>query len=206
MSERSGKSFVIIFIILVVVVISAGSWYFMVYQPEQATVEKARQEQLAKVAAEKKAAELAAQNKLRYNQLILDGDSAFEQEDWETAHARYTEASALFPNEQYPKDQLVLVNEKLDAMAKIAAGFIETIPSPTNRYYIIVSSSVDDDLAVDYATKLANEGNSVMIIEHNYNALPFFGVSLGDYDTQAQAEAALPLFSQYTDEAWVLKY
>ncbi|MDA0197147.1 MAG: SPOR domain-containing protein [Bacteroidetes bacterium] len=207
MSERSGKAVVIIVILMVVL---AGAWYFFMYRPEQEAKEKARLEQISKEEAEKAAAELAEQNKAKYEQLIENADAEFERENWETANSLYTEASALFPDELYPQDQLALVKAKLDEMAvleaKRAAGIVETVSSPTGSFYVIVSSSIDDDLAMDYARKLANEGNNVKIIEHNANKLSFYGVSVANYDTREQAESASASYNTTYNGVWVLKY
>ena len=209
MSEEPNRSSRTVGIIVILVLVLAGivcAWYFIMYKPEQEAKEKARLEQIAKEEAEQKAKELAAQNKIKYDQLIIDADAEFGKENWEAARSLYTEASSLFPNEPYPINQLTIVNTKLEEKARRAAGFVETIPSPTGRFYVIISSSIDDDLAMDYAKKLAKEGTGVKIIEHNYNELPFYGVSISDYDTWEHAEAALTSFSQYSNEAWVLKY
>ena len=96
--------------------------------------------------------------------------------------------------------------EKAALEAKKTAGVVEKVSSPTGRFYILVSSSIDDDLAMDYAKKLTKEGNNVKIIEHNATKLFFFGVSLGDYETREQAESALASFSNFGDSVWVLKY
>ena len=63
-----------------------------------------------------------------------------------------------------------MVNAKLDEIAAREArreeGVIETITSPNGRFYVIVSSSVDDDLAMDYARKLSQQGNNIKIIRN----------------------------------------
>lgn len=209
-SNRSGKTGVVIIIIAIILLVSAGAWYVFSFKPEQEAKEKARLEELARVEAEQKRQEQAAQRKARFDQLIVDADAAFAQENWEAARSLYSDASSLFSNEQYPKDQLSIVNGKLDEIAareaRKAAGVVETVSSPTGRYYLIVSSSIDDDLAMDYASKLAKEGNNVKLVAHNANELPFYGVSLGDYATWDEATAASPSFSGFGSGVWVLKY
>ncbi|WP_425391477.1 hypothetical protein [Ekhidna sp.] len=209
-SNSSGRVIIVIAIVTVIVLGAIGAWYFGFYKPEQEAKEQARLEQIAQAEAEKKRQEDAARRKARYDQLITDGDSAFDQEDWESARSLYSEASSLFPNEPYPQNQLNLVNGKLDEIAereaKRAAGEIETITTPTGRYYVIVSSNIDDDLAMDYAQKLSEEGTNVKLVQHNYNELPFHGVSVADYDTWDQANAALASFSNFGANVWVLKY
>ncbi len=210
MSERSNKSGIIVLILVIVIAGSAGVWYFLMYKPEQEAKEKARLEQIAQAEAEQKRKEQAAQRKAQYDKLIENADPEFEQENWETARSLYNEAAALLPNEQYAKDQLALVNEKLDEIAaleaKMAAGIVETVSSPNGRYYIIVSSSIDDDLAMDYASKLSKEGNNVKVVEHTSNGRPYYGVSVGDYDTWDQAMSASTSFSAFENGIWILSY
>ena len=210
-SNQGNRIAIVVIIIVVVLAGAAGAWYWLMYKPEQEAKEKARLEQIAKAEAEKKRQEEAAQKKANYDKLIANADTEFGQGNWETAQSLYTDALALFPNESYPHDQLTLVNAELDEIAereaRIAAGIVETISSPTGRFYVIISSSIDDDLAMDYASKLAKEGNDVKIVEHVVNELSFFGVSLGDYDTWDQAvSASTSQGSSFDGGAWVLKF
>lgn len=210
-SNSSGKAGVVIVIIIIVLGGVAAAWYFGMYKPEQEAKEQARLEQIAEAEAEKKRQQQEAQKKDRYDQLIADADAAFEQENWESARSLYSDASSLYPGQPYPQDQLSIVNAKLDEIAereaRRAAGVVETVSSPTGRFYVIISSSVDEDLAMDYAKKLAKEGTSVKIVQHNFNDLPFHGVSVGDYDTWDQAvNNSESLGNTYGKKAWVLKY
>ncbi|MEP0985048.1 hypothetical protein [Ekhidna sp.] len=213
MNEHSNSGGRILLIIIATIVVlggAIGAWYWLSYKPEQDAKEQARLEQVALEQAEQKRKEDAAKREAEYDRLINEADAAFDQEEWELAQSSYSRASSLFPNQDYPKSQLILVNEKLDELAaleaKRAAGIVETVSEPTNRFYVIVSSSIDDDLASDYASKLASEGNNVKLVKHNANELPFHGVSVADYDTWEQAEAALPTYSNFGAGVWVLKF
>lgn len=209
-SNSSGKTVRIILIVVVALIAVIGIWYFGFYKPEQEAKEQARLEQIARAKAEQEQKEKAAQDKARYDQLISDADAAFDLEDWQTARSLYTDASAILPNEQYPRDQLAIVNEKLAEIAELearkAAGVVETVDQRTGRYYVIVSSSIDEDLAMDYAQKLAKEGNNVQILEHDAGKILYYRVALGDYSSLQQAQAALPSFSSYGNGVWILKY
>ncbi len=210
MSDQNSKSGVIVVLVMLAVLVGGASWYWFTYRPKQEAKEKARLEQMAKEEAEIKRKELAVQDTVKYNKLIADANVEFGLENWKLAQSLYTEASVVFPNEQYPKDQLALVKIKLDEIAileaKRNAGIVETVSFATNRYYIIVSSSIDDDLAMDYANKLAKEGNFIKIIAHETDNLIYYRVSVGDYDTREQAESALASYSTYSNGVWVLKY
>ena len=167
-------------------------------------------EQIAKAAEEQQKRELAAQRKAKYDETIKNADLEFNQERWEAARSLYSEASTLFPAEKYPQDQLVLVNTKLDEIAALearrAAGIVESISLPTNRFYIIVSSSVDGDLAMDYASKLAKEGKNVKIIEPYAGNQLFHRVSVDDYGTWEEALTISKSLNGYESGAWILKH
>lgn len=209
-SNNSGKIAGMIAVAVLVLAGGAGAWYWFMYKPKQEAKEQARLEQIAAEEAERERQEREAQKKIKFEELIVLADTAFNQENWESARALYAEASGLYPKQQYPKGQLALVNAKLDEIAALearkAAGIVETVSDRTGRYYVIVSSSIDDDLAMDYAKKLANEGNSIKIIEHNANDLPFYGVAVADFDTWEDAESSTTSFSHFSGEAWVLKF
>ena len=206
-SNNGRKTGGIILVIILVLAALAGAWYWGMYLPEQEAKERARQEQLAKEAEKKRQQQLAAKKKADYDQLIQNADDEFNQENWEAAHSLYSEASSLFRNQPYPLDQLTIINEKLEEIAaQSKVGTVETVSSATGRFYIVVSSSIDGDLAMDYGNKMANEGNSVKIIEP-YGQQRFYRVSPGDYDGLDQAVAASASVSTTDGEpAWVLKY
>ncbi len=201
---------IVVIVIIALLGASVAIWYWGIEKPAQEAAEKARLEQIAKEQAEQRRKEEAAQKQVQYDQLIASGDAAFDQERWNEAYSFYSDASATLPNQQYAKDQLALVSVKLEEIAaleaKKAAGFVETLESPTGRFYVIVSSSFDGDLAMDYATKLAKEGNDVKIIPPKGSNKFFHRVSVGDYDTWDQAVSATSTFSSFESEVWVLKY
>ncbi|WOK09153.1 SPOR domain-containing protein [Imperialibacter roseus] len=206
-SNGSSKTAGVIIILALVLVVLAGGYYLFMYKPQQEAKEKARLEQIAKEEAEKKRQELEAQKKVKYEELIKNADVAFAEENWETAHSLYAEAASLLPDQQYAKDQLALVRAKLDELAaKQTPGTIETVASPTGRFYVVVSSSVDGDLAMDYANKLAKEGNSLKIINPSGTNKLFHRVSVGDYPTWDEAVAATSSASAFGEGVWVLKY
>lgn len=213
MSENGGNRFKVIGIVLASVIvlgILGALWYFNMYKPEQEAKEKARQELLAKQAAEKKRQERLEQRRKKYRQLISNADSAYEQENWAVASSNYSEASKLFSKEQYPKDQLALVKSKLDELALLEArrkaGVVETVDSPSGNYYIIVSSSIDDDLALDYAKRLTREGKDVKVVKHDFDGISYYGVAVGEYASWEEATSATSSFEGSYDRVWVLKF
>lgn len=56
-----------------------------------------------------------AEVQAKYQEAIAKGDAAFGQSDWAGAKTAYSEAGRLKPSENYPKDKLVEVDQKLKA-------------------------------------------------------------------------------------------
>ncbi|GHN01332.1 hypothetical protein WSM22_28210 [Cytophagales bacterium WSM2-2] len=92
------------------------------------------------------------------------------------------------------------------ANAKPAEGTIETLSDRTGRYYVVVSSSVDGDLAMDKAKKLSATGKSTKIIPP-FGKWKFYRLCIGDFDTFASAQSSADASkSEYGEALWVLKY
>jgi len=197
-------------VIFFALVLGVGAWYLFTYRPKQEAIKKARLEQIAREEAEKQRKELEVQQKAAYDTLIIKADTAFNLENWDSARSRYTQASSLLPNEQYPRDQLALISTRLEETAASeagkVAGVVETVSCTSGRFFVIVSSSIDGDLAKDYAARLAKEGKYVKIIVPNAANSLFHRVSIGDYDTREQARSATELNGAFGNEAWILKY
>lgn len=91
-----------------------------------------------------------------------------------------------------------------DAQPKI--GTIETISEKTSRYYVVVSSGLDGDLAMDYAKKEVNNGTNIKLLSPR-GTNKFYRVTIADYDTWVAAENSANDFkSTFGDGVWVLKY
>lgn len=85
-------------------------------------------------------------------------------------------------------------------------GTIETLSERTGRYYVVVSSSVDGDLAMDRAKKLSAEGKSTKIIPP-FGKWKYYRLAIGDFDSFASAQSnADASKGEYGNELWVLKY
>ncbi|MEM9417091.1 MAG: hypothetical protein AAF963_01940 [Bacteroidota bacterium] len=89
---------------------------------------------------------------------------------------------------------------------KSAKGTITKINKPQDRYYIIVSSFIDDDLAFDYANQLASQATDVMLILPSPGQY-FYRVALDQkatlYDANEKLEEIKAIYGQ---NAWILKY
>ena len=91
--------------------------------------------------------------------------------------------------------------------AKPASGGFETINTSTGRYYIVLNSFFDEDLASDYAKKLAGQGVSTLILappdKKGFNRV----VINEDFGSWNAAESRMTeLKGTYGDAIWVLKY
>lgn len=82
----------------------------------------------------------------------------------------------------------------------------EILSERTGRYYVIVASFLDGDLANDYADKLLMEGVSSKILSPKAEK-GFYRFSVADYERMVEAEAeASNLRSIYGEGVWVAKY
>lgn len=51
-------------------------------------------------------------NRDKYKQLLVEADRLFNSDNWSDAKSKYQQASQLFPDENYPKDQLLKIKSK----------------------------------------------------------------------------------------------
>ncbi len=92
------------------------------------------------------------------------------------------------------------------ANAKPAEGTIETLSDRTRRYFVVVSSNVDDDLLMDYAKKLSSKGVSSKIIPP-FGKTKFYRLAIADFDTFNAAQSSADAFkADYGSALWVIKY
>lgn len=83
----------------------------------------------------------------------------------------------------------------------------ETINSKTGRYYVVLNSFFDEDLAQDYAKSLANQGVSTKILVPEGRKVFKRVVFNQDFSTFGDAASQLnDLRSTYGDNIWVLKF
>ncbi|MEQ9580863.1 MAG: hypothetical protein RIM68_01690, partial [Arenibacter sp.] len=147
MAKQSNNSSRVIIILIVIVLLLAGAgagWYFLKYKPDQLAKEKARLEQLAREEAEKKAREAEEAKQAKYDDFIKNADIEFQAENWENAKSIYSEALSMYPEQEYPQDQIALIDAKMAELAAIEAakpGTIDMLSRATGRYYVVLSSS-----------------------------------------------------------------
>jgi hypothetical protein len=120
----------------------------------------------------------------------------------------------LATKKKITQDSLTRVQEEaqklLDAKrlqdVKPAIGVIETLTNRTQKYYVVLTSNIDDDLIMDYAKKLSAKGISSKIIPP-FGKTKYFRLVISDEDTFAKAQAnADAAKAEYGDALWVIKY
>jgi hypothetical protein len=92
------------------------------------------------------------------------------------------------------------------ANAKPKDGTIESLTERTRRYYVVVSSNIDDDLIMDYAKKLSTKGVSSKIIPP-FNNMKYYRLAIADYDNFAAAQSSADASkAEYGSGLWVIRY
>jgi hypothetical protein len=81
-----------------------------------------------------------------------------------------------------------------------------TISESTGRYYIVIESFVDSDMAADHGKDLATKGFSTALLSPQ-GKRKFHRLTVGDFDTFVAAqEEANKLKAEFGEDLWVLKY
>ncbi|MEZ4972533.1 MAG: hypothetical protein R2820_04450 [Cyclobacteriaceae bacterium] len=108
--------------------------------------------------------------------------------------------------EQEAARQKAIADSLAAANAKPVEGTIETLSERTRRYYVVISSAIDDDLVMDYARKLSKQGVGTKIIPP-FGKTKFYRLAIADHDTYAQAQSnADDVKGNYGNEVWVVRY
>ena len=104
------------------------------------------------------------------------------------------------------EERMRLAAEEAAKNVKPAIGTIETLSARTGRYYVVISSAIDDDLIMDRAKTISPKGVSTKIIPP-FAKWKFFRLTIGDYDTYAIAQTnADAAKAEYGSGVWVIKY
>tara|TARA_X000001036_G_C20623540_1_gene784145 strand:- start:1084 stop:1569 length:486 start_codon:yes stop_codon:yes gene_type:complete len=85
-------------------------------------------------------------------------------------------------------------------------GAISELTQPLNKYFLIVASFLDKDLAYDYADKLILSYSNVIIIPPTRNS-KFTRVAIGKYETLENVIVEVNNYNdEFDEQLWVLKY
>ena len=122
------------------------------------------------------------------------------------------EAADKLKKEQDEAARLAKLKEEEEAKlrtvaeAKPVIGTTEMLTAPTGRFYVIVASSVDDDLLADETQRMSAKGVSTKIIPP-FGKWKYFRLTISDHDTFALAQSnADEAKAQYPGGTWVLRY
>jgi len=110
------------------------------------------------------------------------------------------------PVDTMPKvEETPMIEDEKPASGTVP-GQVTQLTQPTGRYYVIIASFIDDDLAMDYGDKLAKSGVGSMILNPKTDR-GFYRLALADFvglkDAALEAER---LKSTYGEGVWVIKY
>lgn len=116
------------------------------------------------------------------------------------------ERQARLAQEQEEARKKAIADSLAAANAKPAVGAIEVLSERTRRYYVVISSAIDDDLLMDYAKKLSLEGVGTKLIPP-FGETKFYRLAISDYDTYATAQSnADASKGKFGNEVWVVRY
>jgi hypothetical protein len=137
--------------------------------------------------------QLQAEAQLRREQLAA-------QEDAKRKEAARLEEQRRLAEEQKKATEAAVVTTP-------PPGTIETLNERQGRYFVVVASSIDGDLIMDYAKKLSAKGVTSRIIPP-FGKTKFHRLAVADGDTYANAQATADGMKggDYGDKIWVIKY
>ena len=123
-------------------------------------------------------------------------------------------AESETPVEQTPEPEPEPIQEEpepepepvVESPTPAPAGEITQLEAQTGKSYVVIGSFVDDDLAMDWARKLAADGESPIIIPPFGNYI-FFRVAIAEFDSFDAANNNLGNYSdKFGTNIWALRY
>ena len=135
-------------------------------------------------------------------------EQRIEKQRKAAAEKRKREAELQAERERIAREQAELeaAEREAEEVTETGTGTIEAISARTGRYYVVVASAIDGDLAMDYAQELSAGGQSVKIIQP-YGRVKFYRVAVQDLENWNDAQNTANEFkAQYGDGVWVIKY
>ncbi len=116
------------------------------------------------------------------------------------------DASPAFMEEPEPVEEEPFEDNWVPAEPEVTEGSVSSISSRTGKYYLIVGSFIDSDLARDYGQKLAKEGISSKIIEPS-GTRKFYRLSVKDAESVEELNTELDsMRSKFGENVWIVKY
>ena len=204
--KSSSKAGIIIFLVILLLVIGGGGFAGYKYWWVPREIENAKFQKLVLAADSLKAAGDMLGAKAKYQEALQVKP---QQENLRLAISQideYLEEQAKKKREEEARIQADLAAKKAEEEEKPKIGSVEIIESKTGRYYIVVASNIDDDLAMDYAKGLSKSGTSSKIIKPVGKNI-YHRITIGDYETFSEAQGkADELKGTYGNNIWVVKH
>ena len=147
---------------------------------------------------------------LIYNYVYVPAQEKARQEEIARKKAAEEKAArdkqARLEREREAERQKAIADSLAIANAKPQTGEIQVLSQQTRRYYVVISTAIDDDLVMDYAKNLSKKGVGTKIIPPFGNT-KFTRLAIADHDTYAKAQAnADEVKATYGNEVWVVRY
>ncbi len=147
---------------------------------------------------------------LIYNYVYVPGQERAKQEEIARKKAADEKAArdkqAQLQRERDEARQKAIADSLAIANAKPPIGEIQVLTERTRRYYVVITTAIDDDLVMDYAKVLSKKGVGTKIIPPFGNT-KFTRLAIADHDTYAKAQAnADEVKATYGNEVWVVRY
>lgn len=97
--------------------------------------------------------------------------------------------------------------DKKESVQTVSSGEILKVKQRTGRVYAIIGSFIDEDIAMDFANELSNQGKEVKIV-YPFGKSINHRVAIADYSSISEAIANIDkIKTDYREDgAWVLKY
>ncbi|KEO74009.1 SPOR domain-containing protein [Anditalea andensis] len=74
------------------------------------------------------------------------------------------------------------------------------------RYFVVVGSFIDEDMALDYSNKLNRQQKNTYLV-YPYGEIAYYRLAIGEYESLVQAVEVLEAHQEnYKENLWVLKY
>lgn len=119
---------------------------------------------------------------------------------------RQPEPAPVVIEEEAPEEVYNEEEWNTPAETPVVEGSVSNISSRTGRYYIIVGSFIDSDLANDYAGRLAKEGYQAKIIEPS-GTRKFYRLSVKDAESINALQADMDSMKEkHGENIWIVKY
>lgn len=130
-------------------------------------------------------------------------DTLDQQPSKNTASTDQVEKPAPATKEEVPE----AVVEESEPAEETAPQLIEIdAREAAPRYFLVVGSFIDDDLARDYSDKLNKAGENTFLI-HPYGKIHYYRLAIGQFENVDLALEARESFQDnFEENLWVLKY